>query len=492
VAFAPGDPWPDTTYPGGAISPYWSGYVRLVVQAQIAAGTPFRMGPDPNDNLNRGNVLTQPGLFPLAAAQQSGLWVDLSCDLVDLELALGAHASQGILTKTDAGTLSATLADPTGKYDPLNPDGLYSLGNSNRLAPGVQIRAFAEVIDTNMNTIVRFALFTGTADRWETSWTQWAGDRETKLVATDTTKQFVKADREEQPPQGAGDFTITRLQRIIDFHTLNTQLSSYFVEGNVTLQATTLAQSAWEQVGRTMDDELGVAYFEPTPPTATWTPTLTWFGRPTWTSDPMLNNTISLGCAPAGDPNPSGWYDIVTDAQPAAFDALLHNAVHASRSGGTLQTVTNQTSIDKYGQADLQRNDLGLNDDTQVTKWAQFIVDKSSFPQTVLDHVTMEPAADGIRYHGPPETPPRNPPNRVWLDVLRCGRPMFCRNRIRFDAGYVVDVQFRVVGWTHKITRDRWEITWNTAPWHIVATTVSFHMGPHNNDRLNAGFLMGG
>lgn len=489
MPFAPGDPWPDTTYPGGAVHEAWSGYVRLVVQAQIAAGSAFKLGQSGTDRLNSGNVLSQAGGLPLgdveAQAQPSGLWVDLTCDLTDLEITLGASSSSaGMLTKAEAGTFTGTLYDPTGKYDPLNPSGPYALSGATRLVPGVPVQAFAEVIrDPRAATVqvTRIPLFTGTADRWEESWVQWEGERFAKLVATDETKRWVKYDKPEQPAQGAGDSTLTRLNRIKNLFSWPGSISQWGLS-SVTLQSTTLAQSAWEMANRTADDELGYVFFIPSPPSATWTPSMILVSRETWNlrSPPSMH----IGCAPEGTTDT--YYDIAVDAQPAAFDALLHNTVNASRTGGALQSVSNAASVKRYGEQTMQRTDLGLADDAQVATWAQALVNAGSFPQTVLDHITLQPAVatpDAARTVGP---------WTAFVSVLQKAPVQSVVHVLWAGAGYDADLECRIVGMQNKITAEAWEVTWQTLPATVIPTTLSFHVGPHEQDRLDAGFLLAG
>ena len=95
---------------GGASSPSWGGYVRLYVRAAIAAGRPFTIGPHTNDRLDAGNVLSAG-----ASRDDAGrLWIDLSCDVTNLQIVSGASSSTGILTQADAATVQIDLLDPEG------------------------------------------------------------------------------------------------------------------------------------------------------------------------------------------------------------------------------------------------------------------------------------------------------------------------------------------------------------------------------------------
>jgi len=46
----PSMPWPGTA--GGAAAPSWGEHIRLFMLAALEAGTPFRLGPDPADQLD--------------------------------------------------------------------------------------------------------------------------------------------------------------------------------------------------------------------------------------------------------------------------------------------------------------------------------------------------------------------------------------------------------------------------------------------------------
>src|SRR5580765_6094357 len=118
--WAPGDPWPGTE--GGAGRPGWSPYVQFYLQAEIAGGDPFRMGPDPADRLNDGNIMSRAGGLD-TDDDVTSLWVDLACDCVDVEINLGSQTGAGILSQSEAGTLTATFSDPDGNLDPYNTQG---------------------------------------------------------------------------------------------------------------------------------------------------------------------------------------------------------------------------------------------------------------------------------------------------------------------------------------------------------------------------------
>jgi hypothetical protein len=388
--------------------------------------------------------------------------------VLDCAIAGGASVAQGIFSKPDAATVTVTLADPAGIYDPLNPDSPFSYGNRSRLVPGTPVEVFAEVIAEPAAAVAAVNthyLFAGTADSWGEDWTPDPHERRAVLVATDDTKLWARYNRPEQPAAGAGDTTQQRVQRLVDYYgwlgTVEHGVSS------VTLQSTTLAQPGWELLNRTLDDELGTVYFAPDG-------TLRWLGRDIWGTEPAP--FVTLGC------DDLGGFDVLVDASPSNTDLQLRNAVYAARNGGTTQTVRSDSSIARYGEYDYQRTDLGLATDLLVSGWATYVLNLYAVPQVTLDHVTMVPAVSpaswevfdrvlGLRWV-------EHVARIVWAPPDR--------------PDHVIDVHARVVGSQHSITRTAWEIGWvlvSTDP--IGLAGVVFTAGPHAQDRLDAGYVLG-
>jgi len=456
ATWAPGQPWPGTA--GGASSPLWSPYVRLFVQAAIGSGQGFHMGPHAQDRLDAGNVI---GHVPSTGP----LWVDITCDVIDVHISGGVSTSEGIFSKPDASTVEVTIADPDHIYDPLSPAGQFTYGGRSRLTPGVPVHVFAEVVNPTNASVTQHDLFTGTADSWQQEWTPTPSMRQTTMVAPDTIKQFARWDRPEQAPVGAGDTVQQRIARIVSFFGWTGTVLDPAGGGVRTLAATTLAQSAWELLQRTLDDELGFIYFTPKGE-------LRWLKRDAWQT--IGTPYITLGCDVG--------YDVLTDTTSTALDQQMRNAVYGARTGGTAQQSISQSSIDKFGKYDYNRTDLGLADDTQVAGWTSFVVQLYAYPQVTLADVTFQPRIAAQ-------------PWACWRDVLAAKAVTDIVRVVWFPPDIptnVVDTKNRIVGVRHQITRTGWEVTWQ-----LVAANVSqsagavFHMGPHAQDRLDSNFVLG-
>ena len=446
--------------------------MRLWIRAAIAAGRTFRMGDVAEDNLDAGNVLGGGGGAQLAgkAGIGSTLWIDLTCDVIDAEIQGGATGGSGIFSKADAATITINLADPSGKYDPLNGNSPYAYGGHSRLVPGVPVEAFAEVVNGDDGSWQRHYLFVGTADSWGEDWVAQPSSRTCQLLATDITKQFVRMNRPEQPEQGAGDTVQDRIHRIVEFFGWPGEVVDPAGGSDIILQATTLAQPAWELLNRATDDEIGYLYFDAEG-------RLVWVNRQTWqvASEPV----IDFGC-----PYISGGtgFDVLTDAAPSTLDLQMRNRVHASRAGGAMQEALSQASIDRYGSYEDKRTDLGISTDLQVAEWAEYVVVLYAFPQISLSDVTMAPSLSERSWE-------------VWngaLGITMVTDLVSIKWAPPDRPEDLIHAISRVVGYRHAISRGQWEVQWQL----VAASSLQFSgsiftMGSHARDRLDAGYVLG-
>lgn len=446
--------WPGTA--GGVSSPDWGDTVRLYVWAAIQAGTTMHWGPHATSRLNSGNVWSPGGAPPSPAPPAGTMWVDLSCDVVDLATHLGGAAGdRNLLTRAEAATAEVTLIDPDRIYDPLNPDSPYQYGGHSRLGPGVGLRVFVEV-QTGPSTVAQTLLFTGTVDTWAAPWTRHRSERRVRVVASDATKILAGLDWGEQPAVGAGETTGARIARILNYYgwTAPTRLDT----SPITEQATTLAQSAWELLGRVADDEIGFIYVDPTG-------TFQFHARTTWATTP--DPVVTVGC----DPAVPAATDIVVDAEVDNNSLALTNSVTATRVGGTTITARSSASITLYGERGYKRTDLGFDNDSLVGPWAAHVLGLFAFPRARLTSVLLYPHFN----------------DTSWAAVLGI---TLVTDRVRVlwtppEATAAYDTTARVFGVGHRVTRSSWQTTWNLAYADLYSRIM--HWGAHPFDRLDAG-----
>lgn len=427
MAWAPGDPWPGTA--GGAYNAAdWGPYVRLYVFAAIYAGASMRWGSHANSRLNQGNVWS--GGSPAGPTPPTGtLWADLTCDTLSVATQLGARPSASDFPQGEAATCDLILRDLTRQYDPLNVDSPYQYQGNSRLVRGTPLKVFAEVVNAATSAITRFNLFNGTIDSWAEEWTRHNNIRRVNVSASDNTKQLVAVDRAEQPAVGAGETVNQRITRILTFASwLGT---SRLDASTVTLQATTLAQSAWELIGRATGDEIGFTFVDQNG-------ALQFYARATWSALPAP--TVTVGCK-AGVTA----HDVIETASPSV-ESLVRNQVFAARTGGTEKVSQSDASMARNGTFTHSRSDLGLADDAQSQAWGDLQIGLFGWPRPRLDSVELLPVFDSA----------------AWpvLLGLRC-----IADRVRVvwqpPVGTAYDTTGRLLGVRHSITRHRWSVGLN-------------------------------
>jgi len=328
---------------------------------------------------------------------------------------------------------------------------------------------FAEIVNGDNGTWTTAHLFTGTADSRSQDWTPRAATRQTVLIASDQTKVWARYNAAEQPPVGAGETVAARVHRIVNFFAWPGTVIDPPGGSSRTEAATTLAQPGWELLNRAIDDELGVVFF-------TTDGALRWVNRETWLTTPPPR--IALGCEAVS----AGAHDVLTDATPANVDYQLRNDVFAANSGGTQQHVRSLASVDRFGPYGYSRTDLGLNSDQQAAEWAALVVQLYAFPQIAIEDVTISPAIDQRSW----EVFATVLGWAWWTDIARI---VWAPPDL---PEHVIDGEARVVGVQHTIDRHRWEIVWSLIAAGLLGESgVVFTMGPHANDHLDTGFVLG-
>lgn len=394
------------------------------------------------------------------------LWIDISCDVLEVDTHMGATEADGVIAKAEAGTVRLTIADPDGTYDPLSPTSPFRYRGRSRLAPGTPILIWAEWMPPGVGpgATGKVNLFAGAVDTWAEDWTPHRNQRRAVVTGSDFTSRLVALNREEQPPQGAGETSLQRFTRIMDFFDIppeNYGPTGHF--GTSHEQATTLAQSAWELLSRLQDDEIGLI----------WVDTynrVNFQGQTIWAEVDAL--ATKWGCGPGVTA-----HDCILSATVGGYSYNLRNAVYGARTGGSMQVAKNQTSINRYKEYSYKRTDLGLSDDSEVANWARTVLNYSSTPEVKMSDFTINPKAA-------PD---------CWNDIgtmihnLLSPVEVYWTPPDRPETTY--EVTGRVVGIDHAVTRDRWN-TRLILGQSSLAQNI-WHMGPHPLDKLDDGNVIG-
>jgi len=320
---------------------------------------------------------TTPGAFILDTSQLNtgflgGLnWQNILTDVRGWTINGGRQTS---LDRFQASQLVLQLDNTSGNYDPDNTAGAY-FGTVN---PGVPIRITAIYNGTG------WPLFYGYVDEWLPQYTPGSHSYQSvQVTATDAMDILSNFVSTPQTPQGAGETTDARINRVLDNMGWDASLRNLDV-GLVTLQDTDLSQAAFDDIQTAVDSELGLWYisrdglvrFErrtarltsPRSTTAQWT----WSDRGTWGTDPVYETVIRRH-----------------------RNDLVRNLIQGQCVGGTLiQREDLVSQAQTQGPRSLNNTSLLLEDDAAVASWCDLLLYYYKDPLSRIESVTFDPLGD--------------------------------------------------------------------------------------------------
>lgn len=494
------------------------GAVRLHVWMGLAAGAPLTLDDATLGRLDRGNVLDGTG----APGTKGRLWEDVSCDVLDVSTHLGATAADGVIARSEASTATIVIADPERRYDPMAPAW-------PRLVPGIEVLVWAEhSFDQAPDFIAQNAvLFLGRAETITEPWSPHPNQRRCTVVASDVVPDLVANLRAELlRPIAPGELARDRVARILDAlgpapplaDTVTRNLSSFSyqvvpaVASVVHLQATTLPDSAWAELNKVADAEVGFLYVEPLaddPYSTDWVQKVQFLPRSTWeneTADPLtLPCDATIGArvtasdgqqrtrvagqrAPLADesdrtaardeaagyvagggvmnssfsfPGATGTYLTYQTEFAAAFYAAhtwpVSQATLLAFFQSLFPRVERTRSYPSPRPMGYTRTDLELAE-AEVPGWVAYVLASFQRPRASIDAVTLRPGAVA----------------GMWPGVLGLHLAV---DRVRVewqppDGGVAIAVTGRPIGIEHTITRSSWTVNWNLADVELMVSGV--------------------
>lgn len=265
-------------------------------------------------------------------------WVAVECDGVTATTRRGRSTAED---RFDVGTAQVTLR---------NPQGFYSVGGGTftaPLRPGHRLRVSVYIFGVGA-----IPVYTGTVDK-VVDRVDVDGSALTFITATDALSYFAAYNNPAESPQGAGELSGARVNRILD--DVGFAASRRSIDpGYVPLQETTLADNTLAELLLTADSEGGALY-------ASVDDKLVFRDRswPYW-GPPELYATVT----PPADETPQICPADVRE--PFRDRARIRNSVTLGRVGGSAITVTDGASIATYGPRSVQRTDLLCVSDADV------------------------------------------------------------------------------------------------------------------------------
>jgi hypothetical protein len=319
----------------------------------------------------------------------SDTWSDLSAWMRNGTITRPSNREQGPLYNYPPGSLTVTMNNKDGRWDPDNLGGPYVAAGQTELHAMVPVR---------MRAVwggVSYPLFAGFVQSWDDNGQNYAGHyAETTIAANDA--QYVLAGiflSTLTTPAGSGELTGSRVDRILTacgWYTGSGKRILY--PGESQLQATTYNDYAWNLMQVAADSELGELYIGP----AGEVVFRDRHGTITDTRSAQVQGVFgdSIGTAePHGTELP---YRSITKVRD---DATIANDVQATIVGGsTMVEAFDQTSINTYLFArTYQRTDLILQNNSDALSWGQWIVYVGKTDEDRFDQIVITPQRDPVR-----------------------------------------------------------------------------------------------
>jgi hypothetical protein len=355
------------------------------------------------------------------------VWTDITAYANSFSVRRGASRAEGPILRFEAGTCSITLDNADRRFDPTNLSGPYVSAGRTQVTPMRAVRIVATYNGTE------YPIFKGYADAWDISYDEPAMST-CVLTATDATKVLADVDRVALGSAvGAGELSGARVNRVLD--SVSWPMGADFrtiAAGDSTLQGTTMDRSAWEELVKVQDSEIGQVYLDAA-------------GRVVFRNrHANMEDARSATVQGAfGDGAGELPFD---DAQIAYDDDALANLVRIANMGGTQQTAEDVTSQREYLTHTHERTDLILQTDSEAADYAAFVLHQSKDPELRFTSLSILPHDD---------------PDNLFPQVL--GRDFGDRVRLtrRPPGGGTVTRDAFVVGINHEVSGpNQWRTTW--------------------------------
>jgi hypothetical protein len=324
-------------------------------------------------DLTQLSPATAPAVDAPLGSDQGYAWTDVSEYVMEgLTFRRGSTRSQGPFWRYEAGTASIELDNVDGRFDPLNLSGPYVSAGISEIRPNLPVRISA-VIGSTTETMWVGVVDSVDLDYASVTWST------VKLLCVDGVAWLQAADLPELTTAvGAGDTVAARITRILDrvgWPAARRDLDP--VTAN-TLQASTLAASAWADILLSADSDAGYVWFDRRG-------NLVYRTRGAIPALPSL--TFSSSATTAGKDFTA--ITITRDVEQ------VFNSVSLARKDGTAVTVEDVDSQALIGQVrGYSRSDLLCETNVDVENVASWIIGNYSDLLTRVEEITVDPPAD--------------------------------------------------------------------------------------------------
>lgn len=303
------------------------------------------------------------------------VWTDITAYARGFTVRRGATRAEGPVLRYEAGTCQITLDNSDRRFDPTNLSGPYVSAGVSQVTPMRAVRITA----THGGTT--YPVFRGYADAWDISYDE-PSYSTCMLSATDATKVLSNYDRVALgTPVGAGEMSGARVSRILDSVSWPQGAEYRTISvGDSTLQGTTLDRSAWEELLKVQDSEIGQVYVDAA-------------GRVVFRNRHALMEDTRSATVQGAFGDDAGELPFV-EADLAYDDTTLANVVRIANVGGTQQTAEDVTSQQQYLIHTHERTDLLLQTDLEAADYAAFVLYQAKDPELRFTNLSINARDD--------------------------------------------------------------------------------------------------
>ena len=307
-------------------------------------------------------ILDQGLLDTNVLADSTAIIVDISSQVDRVEIARGRNAQAD---QFQTGTLSLRIVDQNGDFNPMNTSGPYY----GLLDP------MRKVTISGTSAVGTYPMFSGYITGYSTTTPLNAVDVVyTTITAVDAFRLASMAQISTVTGATAGDLSGTRVNQILD--QISWPASQRDIDaGLTTLQADPgTARTSLAALQTVELSEYGALYIDPS-------------------GSFVFQDRSLTASSVAGTPtvfNEDGTGIKYSNALWILNDVLVYNSAQVSRAGGSVQTATNQDSIDLYFLHSYNQQNLLMQTDAVALDYAQAYIASRAATSIRCDAITLD------------------------------------------------------------------------------------------------------
>lgn len=328
------------------------------------------------------------------------------------------------LDNYDAGSATVQFVDTNGTWNP-----------SNTSSYGTKIQPYNQIQISTTYSGTPYVLFTGYVQSWDYDWQPGTGLSIVTIRGIDAFRLFSLANITTVTGATAGEDTGARVTDILNTISWPTSYRSIST-GTISVQADPgTTRTALQAIQTLEDTELGAFFVDGS-------------GKAVFLNRTDLSLRASESVSTRADfRDTAGNYAKYQQIDVAFDDQDLANVVSITRNGGTVQTVSDNSSINSFYTRSVARSGLMMQTDAQALAQATSILNYRKTIRQVVNSITTDLSVDSKTA-------------TTVLNADLCEAIYIVRTPV---AGPTITFQSTIQSISHDITPSSWKTTLGTA-----------------------------